>query len=55
MAKPNVKKAKKHLAKLRELVSTRKHPFSVMKEEVINTLRKTREKIRDKKFAAKGG
>jgi len=52
--KPNVKKAKKHLAKLRELVSKRKHPFSEMsEEEIINALRKTREEIWDKKLVTR--
>ena len=51
MVKPNINKAKKHLAKLRELVSKRKHPFSEMKEEeIIKVLRNTREKIWDKKL-----
>jgi len=54
MAKPNVKKAKKHLAKLRELVSKRKHPFSDMtEEEVIKALRKTREEIWKEKVVAR--
>ena len=52
MGKPNVKKAKMHLAKLRRLASQRETPFSVMsEEEVIKTIRKTREKIWDKKLA----
>ena len=54
ITKPNVKKAQRHLAKLRELVSKRKHPFSNMtEEEIINTLRKTREEIWGKKLAAR--
>ncbi len=51
MVKPNINKAKKHLAKLRELVSKRKHPFSKMEEEeIIKVLHNTREKIWDKKL-----
>lgn len=54
MAKPDIKKAKRHLAKLRELISKRKHPFSdMMEEEIIEALRKTREEIWDKKLAAR--
>jgi hypothetical protein len=52
--KQNIKKAKRHLTKLRELVSKRKHPLSEVKEEkVLETLRKTREELWDKKFAAR--
>jgi len=52
--KQNLKKAKRHLAKLRELVSKRKHPLTEVKEEkVLETLRKTREELWDKKFAAR--
>ena len=51
MAKPNIKKAKEHLTKLRKLISKRKHSFSDMTEdEVIETLRKSREDIWDKKL-----
>jgi hypothetical protein len=54
MIKPNVKKAQRHLEKLRKLISKRKHPFSDMtEEEIINTLRKTREELWDKKLAAR--
>ncbi len=52
--KQNIKKAKQHLTKLRELVSKRKQPLSEAKEEkVLETLRKTREELWDKKFAAR--
>jgi hypothetical protein len=52
--KQNLKKSKQHLAKLRELISKRKRPLSEAKEEkVIETLRKTREELWDKKFAAR--
>ena len=51
MAKTITKKAKEHLTKLRKLISKRKHSFSDMTEdEVIETLRKTREDIWDKKL-----
>lgn len=54
MVKPNVKKAKLHLAKLRRLVSKKKTPLSNMsEEEVIKTMRKMREEIWDKKLAAR--
>lgn len=54
MAKPDIKRAKRHLVKLRELISKRKHPFSDMtEEEIIEALRKTREEIWDKKLAAR--
>ena len=54
MVNPNVKKAKVHLAKLRQLVSKKKPSFSGMsEEEVIKAIRKTREEIWDKKFAAR--
>jgi hypothetical protein len=52
--KQNPKKAKRHLAKLRELISKRKRPLSAEKEEkVMETLRRTREELWDKKFAAR--
>jgi hypothetical protein len=54
MVNPNVKKAKVHLAKLRQLVSKKRPIFSGMsEEEVIKAIRKTREEIWDKKFAAR--
>jgi hypothetical protein len=54
MGKPNVKKAKMHLAKLRQLTSKKKTSLSEMtEEEVINTMRKTREEIWDKKLAGR--
>lgn len=54
MVKPDIKRAKRHLVKLRELISKRKHPFSDMtEEEIIEALRKTREEIWDKKLAAR--
>lgn len=54
MGKPNVKKAKVHLSKLRRLTSQKKTPFSDMsEEEVIKAIRRTREEIWDKKLAAR--
>jgi hypothetical protein len=54
MVNPNVKKAKVHLAKLRQLVSKKRPIFSGMsEEEVIKAIRKTREEIWDKKLAAR--
>ncbi len=54
MKKTSVKKAKKHLAKLRELVSKRESPFKNMTEaEVLKAMRKTREKIWEKKLATR--
>lgn len=54
MIKANSQKAKKHLEKVRELVSKRKHPFSDMTEdEVIEALRKTRKELWEKKLAAR--
>jgi hypothetical protein len=52
--KPNIKKAKKHLKHLRELVAKRQHPFEGMTEEqIIEQLRKTREKLWEKKIASR--
>lgn len=54
MVKPNVKKAKMHLSKLRHLVSKKKTPFSGMsEEEAIKKIRKTREEIWDKKLVTR--
>ncbi|MBU4415519.1 MAG: hypothetical protein KJ976_10515 [Proteobacteria bacterium] len=45
------KEAKKHLEKLRELVSKRLSPFAGMsKDEIIDEIRKTREKLWEKKL-----
>lgn len=50
--KPDPKRAKKHLDRLREMVAKRGHPFSKMtEEEVIAALRKTREEIWKEKVA----
>ncbi|MBI4822909.1 MAG: hypothetical protein HY805_01600 [Nitrospirae bacterium] len=54
MVKPDIKKAKRHLAKLRELASKKKTPFSDMnEEEAIKAIRRTREEIWDKKLVAR--
>lgn len=54
MIKANPQKAKKHLEKVRELVSKRKHPFSDMTEdEVIEAMRRTRKELWEKKLAAR--
>lgn len=54
MVKPNPKKAKKHLDKLRELIKKRKDPFFEMsEEEIIKALRKTREELWEKKLASR--
>lgn len=52
MVKPDVKKAKKQLDRLRQLASKKRTLFSDMsEEEAIKALRKTREEIWDKKLA----
>lgn len=54
MRKPNIKKAKLHLEKLRQLVAKRKNPFAhKSEEEVIRALRKTREKLWEEKIAGR--
>ncbi len=48
----NIQKAKKHLQKIREIISKNPPPiFKMSKEDMIKTLRKTREKIWEEKFA----
>ena len=52
MKKPNPKEAKKHLEKLRQIIAKNPSPiFKMSKEDVIKTLRKTREKLWEEKFA----
>ena len=52
MPKPDIKKAKAHLVKLRQLVSQRKSPLAEMsEEEAIEAIRKTREELWSKKLA----
>lgn len=54
MIKPNIKQAKKHLAKIRELVAKNPLPiFHMNKEDVIKALRKTRESIWEEKLASR--
>jgi acyl-CoA reductase-like NAD-dependent aldehyde dehydrogenase len=46
MVKPDIKKAKRHLAKLRQLASKKKtHLADMIEEEVIKAIRKTREEV----------
>ena len=52
MKKANPKETKKHLEKLRQIIAQNPSPiFKMSKEEVIKTLRKTREKLWEEKFA----
>ena len=54
MKKPDVRRAKTHLNKLRKLTSRKKSPLVDMKEEeVIKVIRKTREELWDKKLATR--
>ena len=48
----NTKEAKKHLAKHRQIIAENPSPiFKMSKEDVIKTLRKTREKLWEEKLA----
>jgi predicted transcriptional regulator len=50
--KPNISKAKRHLTKIREIIAKNPSPiFRMSKEDVIKTLRKTREEIWEEKVA----
>jgi len=50
--KPNIEKAKRHLKKIREIVSKIKSPLANMsEEEVIEKIRKDREKLWEERFA----
>jgi len=52
--KPDPKRAKKHLEKLREIIANNPPPiFKMSKEEIIKQLRKTREEIWEEKLAAR--
>lgn len=52
MMKPDPKKARMHLKKLRQLIAQRKSPFAGMnKEQVIQVIRKTREELWEHKIA----
>ena len=54
MKKPDVKRAKTQVAKLRKLAFHKKSPLTDMKEEeVIKLIRKTREELWDKKLASR--
>lgn len=54
MRKTNIKQAKKHLAKIRQIVSQTRSPFAGMsKEEAIEEMRKVREKLWKEKLAAR--
>jgi hypothetical protein len=50
--KPNAKIAKKHLLRIRQIVSKKKTPFSgVSEEEAIKKMRKVREELWEEKLA----
>lgn len=50
MKTKNIKEAKKHLEKLRKIIAENPSPiFKMNKEDVIKTLRKTREKVWEEK------
>jgi len=52
--KPDPKRAKKHLEKLREMIAKDPPPiFKMSKEEIIKQLRKTREEIWEEKLAVR--
>lgn len=52
--KPNIKEAKMHLARLRHLVANKKTVLHDMnEEEVIDSIRKTRSEIWDKKLVTR--
>ncbi len=52
--KPDVKRAKKHLERIYQLMSQRKSPFEGMsEEEVLKRLRKTREELWESKLASR--
>ncbi len=54
MTKTNIKQAKKHLAKIRQIVSQTRSPFAGMsKKEAIEEMRKVREKLWEEKLAAR--
>ncbi len=53
MMKLNIKKAKMHLQKIRELMSKVTSPYKGMsKQEIIEEIRKTREKLWEAKLAS---
>ncbi len=52
MRKNNVKKAKMHLEKIRQIMSKVHSPYRGMsKQQIIDEIRKTREKLWEEKFA----
>lgn len=54
MTKTNLKQAKKHLAKIREVVSQTRSPFAGMsKDEAIGEMRKVREKLWEEVLASR--
>jgi len=54
MVKPNPKKAKKHLEKLREIIAKNPPPiYKLSEDEIIEKLRKTREEMWKEKVAVR--
>ncbi|HHT9125681.1 MAG TPA: hypothetical protein ACFYD6_07665 [Candidatus Brocadiia bacterium] len=54
MKKPNPKEAKKHLEKIRQLMSKVSSPYKGMtKQQIIDEIRKTREKLWKERIAAR--
>lgn len=53
MTKTKIEQAKKHLAKIRELIAKNPTPiFRMSKEDMIKSLRKTRQTIWEEKLAS---
>jgi len=54
MTKADIKQAKKHLAKIQEIVSQTRSPFAGMnKDEAIEKMRKVRQKLWEEKLASR--
>ena len=54
--KSDIKRARKHFNKIKHLVAERPSPYEGMsEEEAIETMRRTREKIWEKKIAISSG
>lgn len=52
--KPNISKAKKHLARLKEIIHSGKTALSrAHEDEIINKIRRDREKIWEERFAVR--
>jgi hypothetical protein len=52
--RPNIKRAKKHLQKIREIIAQNPPPiYKLSEDEIIKKLRKTREEIWEEKLAAR--